>query len=87
MQLNTLYQFFFRSNSETSRIDYFLTTDTLSDQVNSDGNVWLVISLEGEDQQRFVVSKPASILHQPKEIIEVIIQREIVKYLQHCITV
>jgi hypothetical protein len=86
MQLNTLYQYFFRSNTETFRIDYFLTTDTLSDQVNSEGNVWLVISLEGEDKQKFVVSKPASILHQPREIIEVIIQRETVSYLHQCIT-
>jgi hypothetical protein len=86
MQLNTLYQYFFRSGTESFRIDYFLTTDTLSDQVNSDGNVWLVISLEGEDKQKFLVSKPLSIIHQPKEIIEVIIQRETVSYMRHAET-
>ena len=86
MQLNTLYQYIFRSDTETFRIDYFLTTDTFSDQSNSEGNVWLVISLEGEVKQKFLVSKPSSILHQPKEIIEVIIQRETNNYLQHCVT-
>jgi len=83
MQLNTLYQYFFRSHTECFRIDYFLTSDNLSDRVNSEGNVWLVISLEREDKQKFLVSKPSSIIHQPKEIVEVIIQRETVYYMQH----
>ncbi len=84
MQLNTLYQYCFHSGTETFRIDYFLTADELSDQVNIAGNIWLVISIEVGEKQNFLVSKPSSILHQPKEIIELIIQRETLSYLQQC---
>ncbi len=84
MQLNTLYHYRFRSGTETIRIDYFLTADELNDQVNIEGNIWLVISLEAGHQQKFLVSKPSSILHQPKEIIELIIQRETLSYIQQC---
>jgi|GEM_PF-1437250 len=84
MQLNTLYQYCFRTGTETFRIDYFLTAEELNGQVNIAGNIWLVVSLEMGDKQKFLVSKPSSILHQPKEIIELIIQRETLSYLQHC---
>jgi hypothetical protein len=86
MQLNTLYQYLFHSDAEPCRIDYFLTTDSLSEQHNNDGNVWLVISIEGDANQKFIVSKPSSILLQPREIVEVIIQRETINYLQHADT-
>jgi hypothetical protein len=83
MQLNTLYQYFFHSNAEACRIDYFLTNDSLSEEPCNEGNVWLVISIEGDQNQKFIVSKPSSILIQPREIVEVIIQRETINYLQH----
>jgi hypothetical protein len=63
-----------------------LTNDSLSEQHSNDGNVWLVISIEGDANQKFIVSKPSSILLQPREIVEVIIQRETINYLQHADT-
>jgi hypothetical protein len=63
-----------------------LTNDSLSEEQCNEGNVWLVISLEGDVNQKFIVSKPSSILLQPREIVEVIIQRETINYLQHADT-
>ena len=83
MQINTLYKYIFHSDTEACRIDYFLTNDSLSEQHSNEGNIWLVISLEGDENQKFIVSKPSSILLQPREIVEVIIQRETINYLLH----
>ena len=46
------------------------------------GCLWLVVSVAGEENIKFHLSKSLVILKQPKEIVEVIVQRETWHFLQ-----
>ena len=82
MQLNTLCQFSFHKDGEFYSTEYFVTTDSMDNQTLPKGSVWIVVAVEGEERQIFHQSKPSGILKQPREIIEIIIQREVVRFMQ-----
>jgi hypothetical protein len=86
MELNTLYQYSFKKGAVVYDLEYFLTTDEITTQSCGEGNLWLVVSIEGADKHRFCLSKSSRIAKQPKEIIEIIIRRETLAYLHDCAT-
>lgn len=75
-QLNELFSFSFEKSSDTITAEYFFTPESLQGQKATKGVVWLAIKTE---QFTIKVLKPESILKQPKEIIEKIVQRELVQ--------
>lgn len=82
MKLNTLYHCCFKKGADVYQVEYFLTTGAIDNETTSKGCLWLVISVEGEENIKFHLSKSLAILKQPKEIIEVVVQRETGHFLQ-----
>ena len=82
MKLNTLYHCCFKKGADVYQVEYSLTTGAIDNETTSKGHLWLVISVEGEENIKFHLSKSLTILKQPKEIVEVIVQRERWQFLQ-----
>ena len=82
MQVNTLYPYAFHKEGELYTTEYFMTTDSIDNQLPAKGSVWIVVAVEGEERHVFHLPKPSGILKQPREIIEIIIQREVMRFLQ-----
>jgi len=85
MQLNTVYELRFEKG-QVYQVNYYLTTDVLTDETLAADSLWLVISIDGNEDETFYLSKPASILKQPKEVIEIIVQRETIYCMHRPIT-
>lgn len=82
VKLNTLYHCCFKNGADVYQVEYSLTTGAIGNETTSEGHLWLVVSVEGEENIKFHLSKSRTILKQPKEIIEVIVQREAGRFLQ-----
>ncbi len=83
MQLNTLHPYRFDKEEENFFVRYSLSFESPLDQRPAPlGNVWLIITIDGITERSLQLSKPFSLLRQPKEIVEIVVQREAWHYIQ-----
>ncbi|MGZ3838179.1 MAG: hypothetical protein ACXVMS_05865 [Flavisolibacter sp.] len=82
MELNTLQHCRFQYGNLEFLVEYFLTADLIEEDLVAPGLVALVVSWGKEENQKHCVTKSVALLRQPKDIIEIIVQREVLHLVQ-----
>lgn len=83
MELNTPKQCHFDNGSHSFEIDYFLTRDNIGGDSPLPEQVRLVLSVQGS--QKHYITKSVSIMKQPEEVIEIIVRREALAFLDRSV--